>query len=132
MLDQDKVMQYFATYSGLDSEMLTHWQCLCTSAASYIARRLRADVDSEAEMDTLCAAAAAVALADYLALQNGSGSADELRVGDITLSSSSQASGNMGAEGILDHFLARAAHLLEPEYPALFAADTTDEEGTTV
>lgn len=119
MLDQEKIVKYFALYTGLDSNGLTRWQCLCEGAAKSLAARVRVDVDIAAEMDTLCAAAAAMAYADYLALQNSVGSTEELKVGDITLRGSSASGG--AAEDVMHYFLARAAHLLEPDCPALLS-----------
>lgn len=120
MLDQEKIAEYFALVTGLDGDALTRWQCLCDNAAKALAARVRVDVDVAAEMEPLCAAAAAMAYADYLALQNSTGGTDELKVGDITLRGASASGG--AAEDVMGRFLARAAHLLEPDCPALILA----------
>lgn len=121
MLELKRVISLFSLFCDLEGAALEPWEGICGAAAAYVEARLRPEVDPAAHMDTLCAAAAGVACADYLTVQAAGGRSEEIRVGDITLKDR-QTAGNADAGGIRAYFLGRAAHLLAPECPALIPA----------
>lgn len=112
----------FSLFSDLTGDALEPWKSFCEAAACRLEGRLREGVDTEAEMEPLCIAAAALAYGDYLMLEGADGLSDEVQVGDIRLKSGAAATVNRrDAEEICDYFLAGVAHLLEPDCPALLA-----------
>lgn len=122
MLDYDRVLSLFSLFTDLTGDSLARWEGLCQSAARRLEARLRPSAEAEAEMEGLCAAAAAMAYGDYLLLGSaGAGTADEIRVGDISLKNSVSHDTKRDAEEIRAYFLNGVAHLLLPECPALLA-----------
>lgn len=100
MLDMQRVEELFALYSDLEGNDLNNWKALCKTAAEAVIRRLRAGVEAERHMERLCSAAAGLACSNFLTISSamGIGSGEEVRVGDISLKSSSSATGNSGAD----------------------------------
>lgn len=115
MLDTEKILRAFSLCSDLEGEALSRYEFLCPLAGARLERRLRPGAGSpgEEDMDRLCNAAGAMAYADYLMLGSAPGGA--VRVGDISLGSSSPAGAD--ARELRDWCLAQVADLLLPEGP---------------
>jgi hypothetical protein len=111
-----RVTELFSLFADLEGEELRRWHGLCEASARQIAARTRPDLGPDS-MEELCLAAAGVAYSDYLALRGNRGGA--VKVGDISLGAPDLSGGDAAA--LRAHFLARAAHLLTPECPALLA-----------
>jgi len=118
MLDKDRVFRHFRTMCGLDSAGTGPYRALCDAAAQYILNRLRDDVQLDRNMDRLCFAAAALAYGDWLEVGGSLASAQDIRVGDITLRESGGGGRGAAAGGsaLREHFLAGVADLLSPPF----------------
>lgn len=121
LLDMARVYALFSLFSDLEGMAAEPWRGFCDTAAGLVHTRLRPGVDEAEHGELLCTVSAALAYADYLAVQAMGGRASELRVGDITVKESGRERGG-DADGIRGHFLGMAAHLLVPECPALLTA----------
>lgn len=118
MLDQDRTFTHFKTMSGLGEEEAGGLRPFCDAAAGQVGGRLRPGVDLGRNMDRLCIAAATLAYCDWLEFGGALSTAEEIRVGDITLRERSGASARRGGE-LRRRCLEGIADLLEP-VPALF------------
>ena len=97
MLDQDRVFAHFKTMSGLDGREAEPFRPFCEAAAGLIASRLRQGLNVGRHMDRLCLAAGAIAYSDWLPLGGSFSSANEIRVGEITLREQSGGPSPQGA-----------------------------------
>jgi hypothetical protein len=118
-LDINRVAELFSLFADLEGESLRQWHGFCGASARALAARVKPEVGEES-MEALCIAAAGLAYSDYLALRQGTRQRDGIKVGDISLSSSSRGEAADQKE-LRGHFLGGVAHLLAPDYAALIA-----------
>lgn len=110
-LDSQAIRNFFAVFTDLPDEELANWNGICESAGRQITNRLRKNADITRNMERLCAAAAAIAYCNYSLMKSGI-SAEEVRVGEITLKSSHGDNDALDAIGTRDYFLAEIADLI--------------------
>ncbi|MDR2909445.1 MAG: hypothetical protein LBU86_06160 [Oscillospiraceae bacterium] len=115
MLDKDRVYEAFLLYSDLEEEKNERLRAISDRAADNLAARLSDKAEAGAHMNRLCGAAAGIAWCDLLARE--AGVAEEIRVGDVSMrSSSSYAVTAKELDALREGFLADIADLLSPPF----------------
>ena len=115
MLDKDRIFMQFLTMSGLEEAKAHAYRPLCEGAGQYLIARLRGGAQIESNMERLCMTAAALAYGDWLEIGGSLSTAQEIRVGDITLREREGVSAPRG-RALREHFLAGISDLLEPSF----------------
>jgi len=113
MLDKDRVFDHFLTMTGLGRGEAAVYRPFCDAAAAFIRSRLKGGIDFGRNMDRLCIAAAAVAYSDWLELGGSLSSAEEIRVGEITVRQRTGRSAQRG-EALRERLIGDIADLLAP------------------
>jgi len=118
MLDTERILSAFSLFSDLEGKALERCRPLCALAGGRLERRLRPGAQNPdgVDLERLANAAAACAYADYLMMGAAAGSADEIKVGDISVKSSAKGL-DADARDIRDYFLEQVTDLLLPEGP---------------
>lgn len=124
MLDQERVFHLFTLFADLEEDAALRYRPLCDGAAALFSRRARQSLPPE-DLERLATAAAGCAYCDWLDLTGGALSAEEIKVGDIALKSSS-GGGKAATAQLRTHFGAMAEDLLCP--PFVFGQIGSGEE----
>jgi len=114
MVDKEKVLELFALFADLDKDSAQRYRPFCDAAASILSCRAKSGLTEE-DWERLATAAAGFAYCDWLDMTGGVFAAEEIKVGDIAVKSSS-GGGKAASAELRRHFEGLVADLLEPAF----------------
>ncbi|MCI8648798.1 MAG: hypothetical protein HFG20_01630 [Anaerotruncus sp.] len=109
-MDATQVLAQFARLSGLSLEQAQEWSVLCDAAAARLEGMLREDADTADAR--LALAAAGMAYYQYRLLRQD-GSASSVKIGEVSVSNSSESGRLEDVRTLQEELLAAAAPLLD-------------------
>lgn len=114
MIDEATTFKMFELFSDMPSAESQKWKWLCKNSASQLSAQLKKNIDLASNMERLCCTAAAMAYADYELLgKTSSSSAEEIKIGDISIKNSNGEHDTQNAsQNIRDYFLKQIEDLL--------------------
>jgi hypothetical protein len=114
MVDKEKVFELFALFADLDKDFALRYRPFCDAAASLLSYKAKTGLKEE-DLERLATAAAGYAYCDWLDLTGGLHTAEEIKVGDISVKNSA-GSGKAATTELRQHFEGLVADLLEPAF----------------
>lgn len=115
MLPLETIQQQFLLFTGLDETQTAPWLPLIISGKGRLEALLNPDISVEEHTQRLCTTAAALAYADYLMMTSSALlTAEQIKVGDVSIKSSTSTGTHQGSQEIQRYFLESVKDLLQP------------------